>query len=140
MPMPPASPTHPGTLGALSLALALCALVGATLLSAITGFAAAEGAMRHAIVVSPSGLENLTESQLLALLTPVRGLVLWAEIGFWAGTLLGVASLALGIVAIVTRRGRGPGIAGVVIAAVAPFLYGAAVGLAIVTGISVGAA
>jgi len=133
------APARPGTLGALSLALSLVAVVGATLLSAITGFAAAEGAMRNAVALSPAGLENLTEQQLLALLAPVRGLVLWAEIGFWAGTLLGVAALALGIVAIATRRGRGAGIAGVAIAAAAPFLYSTAVGLAIVAGMSLAA-
>ena len=39
--------------------------------------------MRHAVGISPEGLESFTEEQLLALLSPVRDLVLWAEIGYW---------------------------------------------------------
>ena len=55
--------------------------------------------MRHAIGLSPEGLENLSEDQLLALLSPVRGLVLWAEIGYWTGTVLGLTALGLRIAA-----------------------------------------
>ena len=62
--------------------------------------------MRHAVGISPEGLESFTEEQLLALLSPVRDLVLWAEIGFWAGTVLGIWALIQGIVAIATRRGQ----------------------------------
>lgn len=134
---PPAA--APATLGASALGVALLAVVGATLLSTITGFAAAEGAMRHAIGVSPEGLENLTDTQLLALLSPVRTLVLWAEIGFWAGTVLGIWALIQGIVAIATRRGRGQGIAAVVIAALGPLAYGVAVGIAVTLGVATGA-
>ena len=142
----PAGPAAPprsvrsGGMGAIALVLALVALVGATLLSAITAVTAAADAMRRAVEVSPEGLENLTDAQLLGLLTPVRDLVLWAEIGFWAGTVLGLAALTLGIVAIVTRRGRGRGIAAVCVAAAAPIVYSTVVGLAIVAAIAVGAA
>ena len=124
---------------ALALVVAIAAVLISVILSATTGFAAAEGAMRHAIGLSPEGLENLSEDQLLALLSPVRGLVLWAEIGFWLGTALGLVALALGITAIATRRGRGFGVAAVVIAAVGPFLYGITVGAFVIAGIAAGA-
>ena len=140
-PYPSAEPPAAGraTLGASALGIALLAVVGATLLSALTGFTAAQGAMRHAIGISPEGLENLSETQLLALLSPVRTLVLWAEIGFWAGTVLGIWALIQGIVAIATRRGRGQGIAAVVIAALGPIVYGVDVGIAVTLGVAAGA-
>jgi hypothetical protein len=69
----------------------------------------------------------------------VRDLVLWAEIGFWTGTALGVAALVMGIIAIVTRRGRGFGIAAVIVAAVGPVIYGTIVAFAALAGMGAGA-
>ena len=126
-------------LGVVALALALGAVVAGTALSGVTAFAAASDAMARAIEVSPAGLEDLSDSQLLALLSPVRGLVLWAEIGWWAATALGVWALVQGIVAIATRRGRRPAIAAVVVAAVGPVVFGIAVATAVFSGIAVGA-
>jgi hypothetical protein len=151
MPMAPAAGLSPAgsaipptqrarTLGVIALSLALAAGVVSCVLSALTGFAAAEGAMRHAIGVSPSGLEDLTSDELLALLSPVRGLVLWAEIGYWVGTVLGIVGLALGIAATATRRGRGQGIAAIAVAGAGPFVYAAIVGTAVIAGIAAGAA
>lgn len=131
--------TRPAMLGILALSLALAAVTISIVLSGATGFAAAEGAMRHAIGISPSGLEDLSEQQLLSLLSPVRGLVLWAEIGYWIGTALGLAALVTGIAAIATRRGRAQGIAAVVIAAVGPFVFTVVVGICVLTGIGAGA-
>ncbi|QOC29143.1 hypothetical protein IC744_01500 [Microbacterium hominis] len=105
------------------------------MLSTVTAFAAASGAVAHAGVSSTAALENLSDDQVLALLSPVRGLVLWAEIGFWAGTVLGLWALVQGIVAITTRRGRGQGIAAVIVAAAGPILYGVAVTAAVIVGI-----
>jgi hypothetical protein len=62
-----------------------------------------------------------------SILTPVRDWVLMGEIAFWAGTAIGIWALVQGIVAIATRRGRGAGIAAVVIAAVGPLIFGAVV-------------
>lgn len=135
-----ADPSRPATLGLVALILALVAVAGASLLSALTGFAAGEGAMRHAIGLSPEGLENLSEQEFLALLSPVRDLVLWAEIGFWAGTVLGLTALGLGIAAIATRRGRGTGIGAVVVAVIGPVVYGVVVGACILVGMGAGAA
>ena len=74
----------------------------------------------------------------LSVLSPVRDIVLFAEIGFWAGTALGIWALVQGIIAIATRRGRGAGIAAVVIAALGPVLYGVAVLVGYTTGIAAG--
>ncbi|MBN9175896.1 MAG: hypothetical protein J0I43_00785 [Microbacterium sp.] len=141
-PPPAARPVTPAgnrTLGILALVLAGVGVLGATLLSASTGFAAAAGAARHAVGLSPDQLDTLSQGQLLSLLSPVRGLVLWAEIGFWAGTILGVAALVMGIIAIVTRRGRGLGVAAVIVAAVGPVVYGVIVGVAALAGMGAGA-
>lgn len=145
-PMTPvgAAPLLPGprrspVLGVVALVLSIVAAVGATLLSAIAGFAAAEGAMRHAVGISPEGLEHFRPEELLSLLSPVRDLVLWAELGFWAGTVLGIWAIVQGIVAIVTRRGRGAGIAAVVIAALAPVLFFGIVYSAVAAGVFAGA-
>lgn len=132
-------PPRSARLGVIALILALVAAIAATALSAVNAFSAAARAMANGIEISPDGLENLSDSQLLALLSPVRGLVLWAEIGLWVGTLLGIWALVQGIVAIATRRGRGPGIAAVVVAAVGPVIFALFVGFAIATGIAVGA-
>lgn len=126
-------------LGVVALTLALLAVIGGTIVSATTAFAAAMGAMTRAVEVSPSGLEDLSSDQLLALLSPVRGLVLWAEIGFWAATVIGIWALVQGIVAIWARRGRGPGIGAVVVAALGPVLYFLIVGTATISGVAAGA-
>lgn len=127
-------------LGGVALALALLAAVGATLLSAVSAFPASIGAMARAVEISPVGLENFSNDQLLALLTPYRTQVLWAEIGFWAGTVLGIWALAQGIVAIATGRGRGPGVAAVIVAALGPVIFAVVVVTTIFTGIAAGSA
>ena len=140
-PAPAATPVAtPGSaLGTVALIVAILAVVVSSILSATTGFAAAQGAISHAGINSPGGLESLSDEQALALLSPVRGLVLWAEIGFWAGTVLGLWALIQGIVAIATRRGRGRGIAATIVAAAGPIVYGVAVTIAVIVGIAVAA-
>lgn len=138
-PQPWQEPPRSPVLGVVALALSIAAAGGATILSAITGFFAAEGAMRRAVGISPQGLENFAPDQLFGLLSPVRDLVLWAEIGLWAGTVLGVWALAQGIVAVASRRGRGQGIAAIVIAALGPIVYFLVVYAMIAGGIVAGA-
>ena len=137
---PPRRPAGAPGLGLIALVAAVAAVLISIVLSATTGFAAAESAMRHAIGVSPEGLENLSDEQLLGLLSPVRDLVPWAEIGFWVGTGLGIWAIVQGIVAIVKRRGRGLGIAAVIVGALGPIAYGVLVGAAVIFGIRVGGA
>lgn len=142
-PVPPVltadGPPRSAGLGIVALIVAIAAIIISTLLSAVTGFAATSGAMHHAVGISPEGLENLSNEQLLALLTPVRGLVLWTEIGFWLGTALGVWALIQGIVPIATARGRGAGIAATIVAATAPIFWWVAVIVAALAGVLAGA-
>jgi hypothetical protein len=75
-----------------------------------------------------------------SILSPVRDWVLLLEIGFWAGTVLGVWALVQGIVAIVRRAGRGWAIAAVVCAALGPVVFGVVVQVLLVAGLASAAA
>lgn len=108
-------------LGTVALVLALLAAVGASLLAALASFNIGLGTGRQ-IAMGALGTDFDW-----SILTPVRDWVLMGEIAFWAGTVIGVWALVQGIVAIATRRGRGAGIAAVVIAAVGPLIFGAVV-------------
>lgn len=122
-------------LGIVALALALVATIGASLLAAIASFNIGLGAGRE-ISSRP-----FTGDFDWSVLTPVRDWVLMGEVSFWVGTAIGVWALVQGIIAVVKGRGRGAGIAAVVIAALGPIAFGAVVqgfltaGLAAGTGI-----
>ncbi|WJL96014.1 hypothetical protein QSU92_02045 [Microbacterium sp. ET2] len=74
-----------------------------------------------------------------SLLSPVRDWVLLAEIGFWAGTVLGLWAIVQGIIAIARRAGRGWGIAAVVVAALGPVVFGLTLQAVIVAGLAAAA-
>ncbi|MCP2637797.1 hypothetical protein K0817_014680 [Microbacterium sp. HD4P20] len=116
-----APPRRSRTLGMIALVLALLAAVGASLFAALASFNVGLGTGRQ-IAMGALGADFDW-----SILTPVRDWVLMGEIAFWAGTVMGVWALVQGIVAIATHRGRGPGIAAVVIAAVGPAIFGAVV-------------
>jgi len=124
-----------GALGIVALALALVATIGASLTAAIASFNIGLGAGRE-ISSRP-----FTGDFDWSVLTPVRDWVLMGEVSFWIGTAIGVWALVQGIIAVVKGRGRGAGIAAVVIAALGPIAFGAVVqgfltaGLAAGTGI-----
>lgn len=113
--------TRGRALGTVALVLALLATVGASLLAALASFNIGLGTGRQ-IAMGALGTDFDW-----SILTPVRDWVLMGEIAFWAGTVIGIWALVQGIVAIATRRGRGAGIAAVVIAAVGPLIFGAVV-------------
>ena len=71
------------------------------------------------LAVDPS----MQDFRSLAILSPVRDLLLWAELSLWIGTATGIAAIVLGIIAIVKRRGRGSGIAALVLAGLGPIVY-----------------
>lgn len=71
--------------------------------------------------------------------TPVRDWVLLGEVSFWLGTLFGVWALVQGIVAIAKNRGRGSGVAAVVLAAIGPFVFAIAVAVFLSAGLAAGA-
>ncbi len=114
----PATPQRQsGSLGILALILALVAAVVAPIIAGAAGF---EIGARI-----PAGLTDAdpNDPDFLALLSPARDQVLWAEIAFWAGTLAGIAAIVVGILAIRKRQRRGLGIAALVLAALGPILY-----------------
>lgn len=119
---PPAPTVHGSrTLGAVAFILSL----GASLLVPLV---ASFAAWRIGTGVGAQALAALLESSdperaLLTALSPVRGAELMAEVAFWAGTVLGIWAIVQGIIAIVRARGRGFGIAAIVIAVIGPILY-----------------
>lgn len=114
-------------LGILALVLAIVAAVITPIIAGVTGF---EIGRRL-----PGGLDT-TSPNLLTVLAPARDQVLWTEIAFWTGTVLGVAAIVLGIIAIRRRQGRGAGIAALVLAALGPLIFW----IVLVFAISVGTA
>ena len=103
---PPPSPRGPSAVGIWALVLALAALLIPSVIGAVSGYAIGFG-------LAESGALDYLDGDIdsLAFLAPVREQVLWAEIAFWLGTVLGVWAIVQGIVAISRRRGRGQGIA-----------------------------
>lgn len=129
-PTPPA-PQSP-LLGILSL---IFSLVAAVVTPLVVGFASYEIGRRI-----PEGISVMGEPDLLAILSPARDQVLWAEISFWTGTVLGIAAIVIGIIAIRRRQGRAQGITGIVLAAVAPAVFFLILGIAISLGAATGTA
>lgn len=127
-----AAPRRRRTLGVVALVLALLAAVGASIFAALASFNIGLGTGREI------AMRALDADFDWSILTPVRDWVLLGEISFWAGTILGITALVLGIVAIVTRRGRGPGIAAVVIAALGPVVFGGVVQGFLTAGLTAG--
>ena len=118
--------------GVLALALALVATVGASVFAAIASFNIGLGAGRE---ISSRPFTGEFDWGVLA---PVRDWVLLGEVSFWVGTVIGVWALIQGIVAVVTARGRGAGIAAVVIAALGPIAFGAVVQGLLTAGLAAG--
>ncbi|WP_203137934.1 hypothetical protein [Microbacterium sp. JZ31] len=115
-------------LGTVALILSLVAAIGASVVLAVALAAIGAGVgPRLQTIVPGTGLE---------ILTPVRDMVLVAEIAVWVAGALGIWALIQGIVAVVKRRGRGAGIAAIVISAVGPFLAGIAAFVGAVLGIA----
>lgn len=101
-------------LGITALVLALVAAVGLNGLLTVALF-------QVAAELGPR-LADFPDAPHWGLLTPVRDWVLAGEIAVYGGAALGVAALILGIVATARRRGRGAGIAAIVISALGPMI------------------
>ena len=102
--------------GLLALVAALIAVVVAPIVAGIL-------AVQIGMQVPLESLITVTGDVVWAALTPVRTLVLWVEILFWAATAIGILALALGIVATVRRRGRGAGITAMILAVLGPVVF-----------------
>lgn len=104
-------------LGIIALIVGLAALIIAPTIAAFAGYSVGVG------LGDELALRQFSSDIDIRILAPVRDAVLWCEIAFWAGTVLGIWAVVQGIVAIVKRRGRGPGIAAVVAAALGPIAF-----------------
>ena len=131
-PQPP-RPTGGSGVGVVAFALAVTAALGAMILGAVAGYRIGLGTGRG-IVLNPAGVGFDW-----SILTPVRESVLLGEIAFWAGTMLGIWALVQGTVAIIRNRGRGWGIAAVVIAVIGPIAFATSVQVLLAAGFASGA-
>lgn len=114
----PAAPVkRSNVLGIVALVASLFVLIVVPILT--YGPAHAIGAF----IGQPAIALALDNSDDLSVLAPVRGDVLMAEVWFWVGTLVGIAALVLGIVAIAKRAGRGMGITAIILSVLAPIGY-----------------
>jgi len=104
-------------LGVVALVLAVVAAVGTTIIASIAGFSIGLGTGRE-IVLRPTDIDFDW-----SILTPVREWVLIGELAFWAGTVLGIWAIVQGIVATAKNRGRGWGIAAIVVAGLGPIVF-----------------
>ena len=110
---------QPRGLGLTALIIALVAAIVTPVLAAIAAFGIGE-------VLARNGASQANNPDFLAdlsLLAGARDWVLLGEIAFWAGTALGIWAIVQGIIAIVKQRGRGTGIAAIVVAALAPAAF-----------------
>jgi hypothetical protein len=126
LPPPPLTPRR-RPLGAIALIFSILAAVVASGIAGFAAFRIARGAGAEYVARGGQSFD-------WRLLSPVRDLVLLGEVAFWAGTVLGIAALVLGIVATVRGAGRGAGIAAIVLGALGPFVFAALVVLALGTG------
>ncbi|UYO96122.1 hypothetical protein OED01_10950 [Microbacterium sp. M28] len=132
VPAPPAPQSR--TTGVLSLILSLAAAVVIPILGAVAAWEIGRRLPGTVDALEPADMDSL------AFLAPARDQVLWAEVSFWTGTVLGIVAFILGILAIVKRRGRGMGIAGIVGAVIGPVIFFTAVFIALSIGAAVGSA
>ncbi|WP_243408981.1 hypothetical protein [Microbacterium sp. TPD7012] len=112
--VPDAAPRASGFLGILALIFAVVAAVVTPIVVGVAGF---EIGRRL-----PEGISTTTDDVLSAL-SPARDQVLWAELSFWTGTVLGIAAIVIGIIAIRKKQGRGAGIGALVVAVIAPMIF-----------------
>ena len=127
---PPATePKKSGVLGLIALILSIVAAVVTPIVAGIAGF---EIGRRI-----PGGLDT-TSPDFLSVLSPARDQVLWAEVSFWTGTILGIAAIVIGILAIRKKQGRGDGIAALVVAVLGPIIFWVVVLVTVSTGTATG--
>lgn len=111
--VPETTPRRSGLMGMLALISALVAAIVMPIVAGINAFAIGR-------VIPPS---MTTYSDDLRIFAPVRDQVLWTELSFWAGTILGIAAIVLGIIAIRKKQGRGAGIAALVVAVLGAVIF-----------------
>ncbi|WP_447913188.1 hypothetical protein [Microbacterium phyllosphaerae] len=118
-----------GLLGILALIFSIVAAVVTPIVAGIAGF---EIGRRI-----PGGLDT-TDPDFLSILSPARDQVLWAELSFWTGTILGIAAIVIGILAIRKKQARGAGIGALVVAVLGPIIFWVVLFVAVSTGTATG--
>ena len=126
---PPSGEKKSGLLGILALILSIVAAVVTPIVVGIAGF---EIGRRL-----PGGFDT-TDPDFLSVLSPARDQVLWAELSFWTGTVLGIAAIVIGILAIRKKQARGAGIAALVVSVLGPIIFWVVLLVAISTGTATG--
>jgi hypothetical protein len=129
---PPPPPVRRRTLGVVARLVAVITVPVASVVGAIAGWRVGLGTGKE-LAGRPRGA-----AVDLSVLTPVRYDVLLGEVAFWVATALGVWAVVQGIVAIVRARGRGQGIAAVIVAGLGPLVFGAAVFVLLTAGMGAG--
>lgn len=112
--VPPSAAPRSGFLGILAFVFALLAAVASPIVAGIAGFEIGNRI--------PGGFDT-TDPNFLSLLSPARDQVLWAEIAFWAGTVLGLAGIIVGITAIVKKQRRALGIVALILSVLGAGIY-----------------
>lgn len=126
--VPDAAPRPSGFLGLLALIFSLVAAVVAPIIVGVSAFAIGR--------VIPPGMTSYNGD--LSILSPVRDQVLWAELSFWAGTVFGIATIVIGIIAIRKKQGRGAGIAALILAVLATVIFSVVLIVALGAGSATG--
>lgn len=126
---PPPAARRGRPLGTWALLLSLIAGVLASAVAGFVAFRIARGAGPGLQGASPSTID-------VRVLSPVRDLVLVGEITFWTATVVGIAAVVTGIIAVVRGSGRGAGIAAIVVGAIGPVIFALFVALAVVGGVA----
>ncbi|XXM79150.1 hypothetical protein V5D55_19080 [Microbacterium sp. PMB16] len=127
--VPETAPRSSGFLGLLALIFSVVAAVVTPIVVGVAGF---EIGRRL-----PQGITT-TNDDVLSVLSPARDQVLWAELSFWTGTILGIAAIVIGIIAIRKKQGRGAGIGALVVAVLAPMIFFVVLLVAFSTGSAAG--
>ncbi len=118
---PQAPPKGPRTLGLVALLGAAVGILIASVLAVVASVNLGPSVMHMIDNVSADGDLDLTY------LSSVRGWVLVGELSFWFATAVGIWAIVQGGIATAKRRGRGWGVAAIIVGATGPFLF---VGLA----------
>lgn len=129
---PAPAPRKPATLGIIAFVVGIVAAVVAPILGGISGYQVGFGL--------PSVMNQIDRvSDDLSFLSPVRDQVLLGEIGFWLGTLAGIAAIVVGIMAIAKRQGRGWGITALILGVIGAAIFFIVLSVMLGIGASAGA-
>jgi hypothetical protein len=115
----PSAPRRAPGLGLVAFFLSLAAAIVAPVIGSIAAYNIGSGIGAG---ISTS-IERLNANLDPSVFTPVREWVLMGEVAFWVGTVLGIWALIQGIIAITKNRGRGWGVAAVVLTTLGPLLF-----------------